>query len=145
MAGNICQDAKTLLPTRRRCKSKRTTVKRRTNKRPQGVYRAFEITVFLREIDRFLPSIQTPEHRAAVIQTRNLLMAASMSRPPAPGEIPSCLVVTEETLVDVIETLRCCGIAPAGWPQPPGPDALLQPRAVMVLGWDGTDGQGGSR
>lgn len=119
-------------------------MKRRTKKRPAGVYKAFEITVFLREIDRVLPTIKGPEHRATVVRAKNLLMAASMPRPPAPGEIPSCLALTEETLADLIETLRCCGIAPPGWPQPPGPDALIRPGIAFVPGWDGTDGQGGT-
>ena len=119
-------------------------MKRRTNKRPPGVYQAVEITVFLREIDRVLPTIEGPEHRATVIQARKLLMATSMSRPLAPGENPSCLALNIETLAELIETLRCCGIAPAGFPQPPGPDALIRSGAIIVPGWDGTDGQGGT-
>lgn len=121
----------------------RILMKRRTKKRPSGVYQAIEITAFLREINRVLPTIEGPEHRATVIQARNLLMATSMSRPLAPGETPSCLALTEETLAKLIETLRCCGVAPPGWPQPPSPDVLLQSCPVIVPGWDGTDGQGG--
>lgn len=120
-------------------------MKRRTKKRPHQAYQVFEITIFLREIDRVLPTIEVSEHRATVIQARNLLMAASMPCPPVPGEPISCLDVSDEMLIDAIETLRCCGIAPPGWPQPPGPDALLSARAVIVPGWDGTDGTGGSR
>ena len=119
-------------------------MKRRTNQRPPGVYQAVEITVFLREIDRILPTIEGSEHRTTVIQARNLLIATSMSRPLAPGEVPSCLALNAETLADLIETLRCCGIAPAGFPQPPGPDVLLRHSVVHVPGWDGTDGQGGT-
>lgn len=123
----------------------RILMKRRTKKRPHQDIKVFEITVFLREIDRVLPSIEGPEHRATVIQARNLLMATSMSRPLAPGETPSCLVLNVETLADLIETLRCCGIAPDGWPQPPGPDALIRSGTIIVPGWDGTDGQGGNQ
>lgn len=119
-------------------------MKRRTKKRPHQVYQAFEITDFLRKIDQVLPTIEGPEHRATVVRVRNLLMATSMSRPLAPGETPSCHALTEETLADLIETLRCCGIAPDGWPPPPGPDALIRPGVAFVPGWDGTDGQGGT-
>jgi hypothetical protein len=117
-------------------------MKRRTNKRTSGVYQVFEITDFLREIDRVLPTIEGPEHRATVVRAKNLLMATSMPRPLEPGETPACLALNMETLAELIETLRCCGIAPSGWPQPPGPDALIRPGVAFVPGWDGTDGQG---
>lgn len=122
----------------------RIFMKRFTKKRPPGIYQVFEVTDFLREIDRVLPTIEGPEHRATVIRAKKLLMATSISRPLATGETPSCLALTQEALMHLIETLRCCGIAPDGWPPPPGPDALIRPGVAFVPGWDGTDGQGGT-
>jgi len=116
--------------------------RKRKHTRSSLNFQIFEITDFLREIDRALPNIAGQEHRAMVLQARNYLMAMSTPRFPRPGEIPPCLMGNEEMLMKTIETLRCCGIAPAGWPQPPGPEALLRQRHVFVPGWDGTDGTG---
>ncbi len=104
--------------------------------------RIFELTPFLREIDRVLPTIKTPEHRAVVVQARNFIMAISTSTPPQHGEPISSGLVSLEILEKLIETLRCCGIAPEGWPPPPSPDALIRSRQIFILGWDGTDGSG---
>jgi|GEM_PF-6856263 len=118
-------------------------MKRNQNNCPPPSYGAFDVTNFLREIDRILPTIKTAYHRAKVLETRRLLMAVTTSTPPEPGEVPTCPVGTIELLTSIIETLRCCGIAPPGWPQPPGPDAFIRSRKITIAGWHGTDGNGG--
>lgn len=118
-------------------------MKRRTKKRQSSEYQIFEVTEFIREIDRVSPRIETSEHREVVLGIRRFLMAASTPIFPEPGVDPGCLVASRELLVKAIETLRCCGIAPPGWPAPPGPEALLRSGLCFVPGWDGTDGTGG--
>ena len=109
------------------------------------IYKAFEVTDFLREIDRVLPTIQGEEHRHIVMQTRNLLIAFSSTKFPKFGEMPECAITSEELLMKIIESLRCCGIAPKGWPQPPGPEALIRLSSISVPGWNGIDAEGGRK
>ena len=101
---------------------------------------AIILTEFLSEIGKVLPTITGTEHRAMVIHAQSLFGALLYSILMGKG-----FTVLEDTFQKVIETLRCCGIAPAGWPQPPGPEALLRTRAVFLQGWGGTDGTGGKK
>lgn len=110
---------------------------------PDQPYQAIEITDFLHEINRVLPTIQAQEHRDIVIQMQRVLIVFSTSTLPMPGEEPNFPVGGAELLEHVIETLRCCGIAPAGWPQPPRFDGLIRCRALRVPGWKKTNEAGG--
>jgi hypothetical protein len=106
----------------------------RQNQSPPTTYEFIEITELLDEIDRVLPSIQGVEHRAIVIQMRDYLIAASVPRLLHPGEPINFEAGTEEMFYGAIEILRCCGIAPAGWPQPPGPEELFRSQ-INIWGW----------
>jgi hypothetical protein len=111
--------------------------------RPPEDYQVFEITDFLREIDRVLPTIEGAVHRAIVFKIRSLFGALLYSQ--IMGDLVPHFSVTNEVLLGAIETLRCCGISPAGWPPPPGPEALLRPRLTFVGGWGEPAATGGAR
>ena len=113
-------------------------MKRRKYHRVHSLH-SFEVTQFIREIDMVLPTIQMEEHRALISNMRALMMEGSMSHRPSPGKPVTCTINTVETLRSIIETLRCCGVAPPGWPPPPGPEELLHYRKVPVPCWDGTE------
>ena len=90
-----------------------------------------EVTEFLIEIARVLPTVKTQFHRDVIEGARDYLLAHSAQLPPEGGDF-QCLRGNLETLCDVIETLRCCGVAPPGWPAPPPPEALIRARQVFV-------------
>ena len=100
--------------------------KHKTHRRE--IVRCFEITDFLKEIDKVLPTVQTEKHRIIINKCRAILIAGSMSHIPEPGEPITCHINTEKAVGITIEILRYCGVAPPGWPQPPSPDELLQYR-----------------
>lgn len=102
------------------------------------VVQVIVLTVFLSEIDQILPKIKGTEHRATIIKIQSLFEALIYSL--IMGYLVPRFSVPEDTLQQAIETLRCCGIAPSGWPQPPGPDALLRPGVASVRGWSETAG-----
>ena len=106
---------------------------------PVGSHKSLDIAPFLNEIERVLPTIEGPEHRAVVEGVRSYFIAHCLASRLESSYRPPSL----EILSDMIETLRCAGIAPPGWPVPPGPDALLQVRAAFVPGWDATQGKEG--
>ena len=102
---------------------------------------AIVLTGFLSEIDQVLPTVKGTEHRATIIKIQSLFMALLYSL--IMGYLVPRFSVPEEILQQAIETLRCCGVAPSGWPQPPGPDALLRPGVAFVRGWSETAGTKG--
>ena len=112
---------------------------RRPSHAPASSYQFLDIAPFLNEIERKLPAIEGQEHRAIVEKIRGFLVAHSMLASMTPNYRPPSF----DLLLDMIETLRCAGIAPPGWPQPPGRDALLRTRFIFVPGWDATEGIGG--
>lgn len=87
----------------------------------------FDPAPFLREIDRVLPSITCPTKRAAVEGARHFLVTFAMPNANLVGPPPSRADFAA-VIVPLIETLRCCGIAPEGWPPPPGPGAVIRYR-----------------
>ncbi|MCF7731718.1 MAG: hypothetical protein K9N23_08515 [Akkermansiaceae bacterium] len=118
-------------------------MKRRTRPRPRFNLPPFDPALFVREIDLALPSIDCPDKRAAVEGARHFLVSFALPNPfltvpPTPAEFA-------EVAVAMIETLRCCGIAPAGWPRPPEPGAVIRCRKGTPQElYFATDGKGGA-
>jgi hypothetical protein len=106
---------------------------------PVGFHKSLDVAPFLHEIERVLPTIQGTEHRTVVEGVRGFLISHSLASRFAPSYRPPSF----EILVGMVETLRCAGIAPPGWPQPPGPNAFIEARPIFVPGWDGTHRNGG--
>lgn len=86
-----------------------------------------------------LPTIEGAEYRAVVVGVRNFFISHYLASRLALSYRPPSF----DTLVDMIVTLRCAGVSPPGWPPPPGPDAFIEARLIVIPGWDGTHRNGG--
>jgi hypothetical protein len=100
---------------------------------------AFEVTEFINEIDKVFPTITCPVKRQAVSRIRDFIFATSSTTLPGPGESPDCSPIDSITLTIVVELLRRCGIAPAGWPQPDAEEATPD------AGGEAPEGKGGAQ
>ena len=92
----------------------------------------FEITPFLLEIERVLPSVTCPFQRTAIESARDFILETSQTNTPeSPLDIDQ--TIDPHLLVLLTETLRYCGVAPAGWPPPPPPGERLSVTWVPVV------------
>lgn len=105
--------------------------KNRHTRQPR-IYPAALYMDFLHEINRVLPNIEVPEQRASVHYVQSLFRTLHHSALMSESNREPSTTITERALKVMIETLRCCGIAPSRWPQPPGPDELLRCHPVKL-------------
>lgn len=87
--------------------------------------KAFDALPFLEEIERVLPSIVAPTLLKAVRDARWYLVGYIAFHPPGSSD-DAVSSQTRRELARIVESLRCCGIAPAGWPAPPKEGALIR-------------------
>lgn len=90
----------------------------------EGEITCFNITRLLSEIEERLPSVN-PDLKGVALRAQKNLLSWSYPLDDETRNRQKLRTVEWEVFCMVAEALRCCGIAPAGWPQPPDPDESL--------------------
>lgn len=95
----------------------------------------FDVKPFLREIELKLPTVKSAIHQGAILGSRDFLLhhASELARP---NQAPALLGM----LVTMLDTLRCCGVVPQGWPPAPLPDEKLRIFMVPIVDIRGEEG-----